>query len=149
MIKKISIEVISSLLVLLFVYAAVSKLLDYGNFKFQLGHSPYLANIAGFVSWSLPATEIIAVLLLAVKQSRLIGLYVSFFLMLLFTGYIYIMLNFSYYIPCSCGGILSKMSWSDHFYFNIAFTFLSFAGILMEIYTGAVNNPEETKNIAQ
>src|SRR5690606_21323683 len=115
---------IASLLILLFVYAGISKLLDYDTFKFQLGRSPYVTNMAGFVAWALPAGEIIIAVLLIFQRTRLLGLYASFSLMLLFTGYIYTMLNFSHYIPCSCGGVLSEMSWMQHLIFNIVFTIL-------------------------
>ncbi len=132
MTRKTILGIISALLVLLFAYAGLSKLLDYNTFKFQLGRSPYVTGIAGFVAWALPVCEIIIVLLLIIQRTRLLGLYASFFLMLLFTGYIYAMLHFSYYIPCSCGGILSKMSWSQHLVFNVVFVFIALAGILLE-----------------
>ena len=130
--KKITVEIISALLVALWAYAAISKLLDYGTFKFQLGRSPYVTNMAGFVAWFLPLTELTVATLLIINKTRLLGLYSSFFLMLLFTGYIYAMLHFSYYIPCSCGGILSKMDWKTHFEFNVAFTILPVVGILLD-----------------
>jgi len=124
-------EIIAGLLALLFAYAAISKLLDYETFKFQLGKSPYVNGLAGFIAWALPCIEIAVVLLLLFKKSRLAGLYASFFLMLFFTGYIYAILKFSYYIPCSCGGILSSMSWKEHLIFNIAFTLLALTAILL------------------
>lgn len=125
------IDIISALLVLLFAYAAVSKLADYETFKFQLGRSPYVTKMAGFIAWALPLAELIIVALLLIKRTQLIGLYASFFLMALFTGYIYAMLHFSYYVPCSCGGVLSMMSWNQHLLFNIVFTALAFTGILI------------------
>jgi uncharacterized membrane protein YphA (DoxX/SURF4 family) len=62
---------------------------------------------------------------------RLIGLYASFFFMILFTGYIVAILRFSSYIPCSCGGILQKMSWTQHLIFNIGFLLLAVIAILL------------------
>lgn len=129
--RKLTVEIIVALLVLLWAYAAISKLLDYKTFAFQLGKSPYVTGIADFIAWALPVGELITVILLLNKKTRLIALYGSFFLMLLFTGYIYIMLHYSYYIPCSCGGILSKMSWQQHFIFNMAYTFIALTGILI------------------
>jgi hypothetical protein len=131
--KSVAIEVISSLLILLFVYAALSKLRDYETFKSQLVKSPYISNMADFIAWSIPSGELTISILLAFKQTRLIGLYSSFFLMLVFTGYIYAMLHFSYFVPCSCGGVLSQMSWNQHFIFNIAFSVLSLLGIILTL----------------
>jgi MFS family permease len=143
--RKNYIELIASLLVLLFMYAAVSKLLDYEKFVYQLGKSPYIENYAHTVAWSIPAGEILISLALLFQRSRLLGLYASFGIMLMFSIYIYVMLNYSYYVPCSCGGVLSKMSWQQHFWFNIAFTLLALTGILLTI----MRSRPKTKNTPQ
>jgi hypothetical protein len=130
--RRISLEIISSLLILLFVYAAVSKLLDYSTFKLQLGKSPFITAFAPTIAWALPIGEILVGLALASKRTRLLGLYASLFLMTMFSTYIYTMLHYSYYIPCSCGGILSQMGWTTHFWFNIGFVAFSITGILLQ-----------------
>ncbi len=129
--RKTIVNIISTLLVILWTYAAISKLLDYKTFVFQLGRSPYITGMANTVAWLLPLGELSVTALLIMKPARLIGLYASFFLMLLFTGYIYIMLHYSYYVPCSCGGILSHMSWDQHFIFNTCFTLLALLAIVL------------------
>jgi hypothetical protein len=103
-------EVAASLLILLFTYAALTKLFDYQNFLSQLGNSPFLVGKSRLVSIIIPFSEIGISLLLCLRRTRLAGFYSSFFLMLLFSEYIYLILHFSYYIPCSCGGVLSKMN---------------------------------------
>src|ERR1700722_2425403 len=125
-------EIVTCLLVILFTYAALSKLLDYGTFRFQLGRSPYLTKMAGMVAWAMPTAELVTVSLLVIPRSRQAGLYASFFLMLLFSGYIYAMLHFSYYVPCSCGGVLSMMTWNQHLVFNIFFTLIALTGIILQ-----------------
>jgi len=129
-------EIIAALLVFLFLYAAVSKLLDLDKFVYQLGQSPFITNISRFVAWAIPSAEILVSIALIIRRTRLAGLYLSLFLMLLFTGYIYMMLQYSSYLPCSCGGILSAMSWKQHFVFNLAVTALSLLGITAQ-HTGA------------
>lgn len=131
MTRKIALETISILFIILWVYAGLSKLMDFSHFKMQLGQSPYIENYASVIVWVLPLGELTLACLLISKKTRLIGLYLSFLLMLLFTGYIYAMLNFSYYKSCSCGGILSRMSWNVHLAFNIAFSVLGIIGILL------------------
>lgn len=131
--KKITIvEVIAALLVFLFIYAALSKLLEFDKFKYQLSQSPFIANSSRFIVWVIPFVEILISVLLISKRTRFAGLYLSFFLMLLFTGYLFIMLKYSSYLPCSCGGVLSYMSWKQHFVFNLVFTGLSLSGIMMQ-----------------
>ena len=124
-------EIISILFIILWVYASISKILDYNNFKFQLGRSPYIAHISTLIAIALPMGEIIIAFLLLFKQTRSLGIYASFFLMFLFTGYIYAMLHYSFFVPCSCGGILNRMDWNTHFIFNIFFTFLALIGIIV------------------
>jgi hypothetical protein len=126
------VEIISNLLVLLFMYAAVSKLLDYQTFKVQLSKSPFITQFAGITAWALPIGEILVAVALTFKATRLVGLYASLFLMTMFTAYIYAMLNYSYYIPCSCGGVLSKMTWGQHLWFNLFFVAISIIGILFQ-----------------
>ena len=130
--RNLIIEIISGLLILLFVYTAVSKLLDFPIFRVQLSKSPFINPYANAVAWTLPAGEILVALALTFKRTRLLGLYASLFLMTMFTAYIYTMLHYSYYIPCSCGGILSKMGWNEHLWFNAGFVLLSIIGIILQ-----------------
>ncbi|HYE53970.1 MAG TPA: MauE/DoxX family redox-associated membrane protein [Chitinophagaceae bacterium] len=131
--RRTVVEFISSLLVLLFVYTAVSKLLDYQTFKLQLSKSPFITDFASVTAWSLPAGELLVAAALMFGRTRLLGLYASLFLMTMFTAYIYAMLNYSYDLPCSCGGVLAKMSWTQHLWFNGGFVVLSIVGIVLHV----------------
>lgn len=130
--KERLVLVVSYLFILLFVYAAMSKLLDYENFKVQLGQSPLLSAYAGSIVWAIPFLEFIIAVLLSAKRYRLFGLYTSLGLMVLFSSYIYLILNYSSYVPCSCGGILEKMNWEEHLYFNLFFTLLSLIALAIQ-----------------
>ena len=129
--RQVIVEIISFLFIILFVYAALNKLLDVEKFRVQIGQSPLLTSIAPLVAWFIPIVEIAVALMLAFPKSRLLGLYASFSLMLMFTIYIVAILNFSDHIPCSCGGVLEKMGWREHLIFNIGFVLLGLLGILM------------------
>ncbi len=124
-IKQIVIEIICVLYILLFVYAAVSKLVEFENFQIQIAQSPLLTAYAGFISIAVLVVELLIAILLSVAKTRILGLYMSFTLMLLFSIYIFMILNYSPSIPCSCGGILENMGWKDHLVFNLGFTLLS------------------------
>ncbi len=129
--REIIYELICFLLILLFVYAALNKLLDFENFQVQLGQSPMLSAFAGWVSYSVPVSEILISLLLCFKKYRRLGLFASLCLMVMFTAYILIILNFSPFVPCSCGGIIEKLTWDQHLVFNIVFVLLAVAGIVL------------------
>ena len=130
-IKNSIIETISIMYVLLFIYAAVSKLLDFENFQVQLGQSPLLSAFASWVSWGVPIIEILIALTLLIPRYRLVGLFAAFSLMVMFTTYIIIILNFSSFVPCSCGGILEKLGWTEHLVFNSLFILLGVMGLLL------------------
>jgi len=130
--RNVIIEIITTSLVLLFVYAAISKLLDYNKFKIQVGKSPLLTSFSAFVVIGIPAFELLLSILLVMKGTRLLALYGSLFLMTLFTAYLIAILNFSYYIPCSCGGILQGLSWKTHIIFNTVFIIITGVAITLQ-----------------
>lgn len=106
-------------------------MLDYEQFKVQLGLSPVLTMFSDWVAWCVPVVEILVVGLLANARFRLTGLYASFGLMVLFSCYIIAITRFSEYIPCSCGGILQNITWNQHLVINIFFLLLGAAGVLL------------------
>lgn len=129
--KQFFVDLVTFLLVFLFVYAAVSKLIDFQQFQIQLLKSPLLHVIAVPVSVLTPIAEILIAVMLCFGSMKLIGLYASFSIMLIFTFYIVAITRFSSYVPCSCGGILQKMSWNQHLVFNIVFTILALSAALL------------------
>jgi hypothetical protein len=129
--RLLFVQVVSYLYILLFVYASISKLLDFENFQVQLAQSPLLSAYAGTIAPLVIFTELFIVLLLCLDKTRLTGLYGSFFLMVAFTVYIYLILNYSDFIPCSCGGIIEKLGWTEHLIFNIVFALLALAAIII------------------
>lgn len=126
------VEIISALLIILFIYTGINKMMDFAKFKYEMGRSPFIQNMAGFIAYTLPPGELLISLVLIIKRTRLLGLYISFVIMALFTGYIWLMLNYAYDLPCSCGGIISKMSWDEHLRFNSVFTGLALIGIMLQ-----------------
>ena len=119
------VEGIAIAYVLLFIYAATSKLLDFETFSVQLAQSPLLSAYAGIIAWLVPGIELAIAVLLTLKRFRTSALYAAFTLMVMFTAYIFIILNFSDFIPCSCGGVLEKLSWTQHLIFNVVFILLA------------------------
>ncbi|CAM4359022.1 MauE/DoxX family redox-associated membrane protein [Gillisia limnaea] len=139
--KNLMVEIISYLFIVLFVYAAVSKLLDFEQFRVQVGQSPLINTLGDYVAWGVPVVEISISLLFFFSKLRLIGLWASFFLMSIFSAYIILVLNFADAIPCSCGGVIASLSWKEHLVFNIGWLLLALLGIFLSHKT------KEPKNI--
>jgi len=120
----ILVEILAFMFIFLFMYAAVSKLIDIQKFRVQISQSPMLTNISGFISVFVPLIEIGVSVLMIFARTRLLGFIGFFALMVMFTTYIYIIMNYSEHVPCSCGGILQSMGWRDHLVFNSVFVAL-------------------------
>lgn len=126
------IETTAVLFIILFLYTAISKLMQYSVFKEQIAISPLLAPVAPIVSALLPWIELAVVILLIVPRWRKKGLYASLALMNAFTAYIVAILTFSKDIPCSCGGIIDQLSWNQHIVFNSVFILLGLIAVILE-----------------
>ena len=122
---------VSYFFMLLFVYASISKILDFNNFQVQLSQSPIVSAYADIISYIVLTAELVISGLLIFQTTRLLGLYLSMGMMVSFTVYIYIILNYSEFIPCSCGGILEKLGWTEHLIFNIVCILLALTSIII------------------
>jgi len=129
--KRTLVDIITYLYILLFLYAATSKLIEYDKFQLQISKSPIITDFSSILVWMVPALEIIISIMLLINRTLMLGLYAAFGLMCLFTAYIYAILNYTDFIPCSCGGVLEKLGWTEHMIFNIAFVVLAIIGILL------------------
>lgn len=127
-----AIEGIAILFMALFGLTAVDKLIHFERFYTELGKSPFLAPYALVVAWATPIIELAVTLMLGINRWRLLGLYISVFLMSLFSAYIYLLLNYSYYTPCLCSAALENLSWEEHLVFNLAFLALAIIGVLLK-----------------
>ena len=118
------------LTILLFMYTAVSKLLDYEKFVFQMQLAPiaWMDAWAPIIAWVLPLVEIAVVILLYKQQTRIWGMRIALMLMLCFEVYIIWMKvlesQTGIHLPCTCGGIISTMGWNTHLLFNAIFILL-------------------------
>jgi uncharacterized membrane protein YphA (DoxX/SURF4 family) len=131
--RQVLLECISALLILLFLYASLSKFMDFYTFTGEMMNQPLPHPLSRFMIWFIPITEILMCFALLFERTRLLGLYTSFGFMTLFTIYsIFILFNFFGRIPCSCGGVIKKLTWKQHVVFNLFFMALSVWGIILQ-----------------
>lgn len=134
--KQILIEIIVVLLVIMFLYASFSKYADFQNFIYAMHNQPFPGWFENILVVVIPPVEIAISILLMIKKTRMIGLTGATVLMTFFTLYVgAVIANFFPYVPCSCGGILSRLDWSDHFIFNLFFLGLSLLGLYLNSYS--------------
>jgi uncharacterized membrane protein YphA (DoxX/SURF4 family) len=130
--KATIVETIAVLFIILFLYTGISKLMEHSVFKEQIAESPILKPVSYLIAWALPLLEFIVALMLIIPRWRLKGLYASLYLMIAFTIYIGTIMTFNKELPCSCGGIISLLSWNGHLLFNTIFILLAFIGVRLE-----------------
>lgn len=128
--KDFYLEIITWLLFILFIYTASDKLIHYKQTTSSMNNQPFDNKYTPLLVFGIPLAEYIVAALLISKRTLFIGLCSFLTLMLLFTGYI-ILIKINYYgrIPCSCGGVISSMNWTQHFFFNLFFILLAMCGI--------------------
>ena len=131
--KETLITAICGLFILLFFYTAFSKWMDFGEFEHQMANQPFDRKYLNLLLYGLPSLEILTALLLIPPQTRLISLWSCLLLMVAFTFYI-VLIKLNYYgrIPCSCGGVIRHLSWTQHLIFNVFFLALAVTGVILE-----------------
>ena len=125
-------EAIVALLVFLFSYTGIDKYWNNGQFRNALLNSILLKQLAQPISLILPGVEIILVIILTIPGTRLFGLKVTIVLLAIFTIYIIYMIMNAPHLPCSCGGIISKLSWKQHIFLNIIFIAFAYVAIKLK-----------------
>jgi len=122
------------LITLLFVYAAVSKLIDFERFKAEMHNQVFTKTMTNLLIWTLPLMELLTSLFLAFEKTRLFGMMVAAVLMACFTMYTgAVILHFFPRVPCSCGGIFNTMGWTAHFIINLCCLGLLIVVLWLEI----------------
>lgn len=132
--SKILIQItraIRYLLIFLFTYTGLSKLVDHNTFVTSILLSPVLHDQALIIAWIVPMIELLIVALLLSNKYMRTGLLCSLIMMIGFTIYIAYMILFLKNLPCSCGGILKELSWSHHILLNSCFILLITISLLI------------------
>ncbi|RVT98482.1 hypothetical protein EOD41_16980 [Mucilaginibacter limnophilus] len=121
---------LGSTLLLVFLYTAMSKLLNFEEFRGQMQKQPFSPTVRELVVWTIPPVEILTAALLAYEKTRRTGFSLATGLLVGFTAYIGLILTGRFgRIPCTCGGVISAMSWPVHFAFNMFLLLVSSTGI--------------------
>lgn len=121
------------LLIVLWIYAGTSKLLNYEQTKTEMMHQIFDASFSGVLAWLVPVTELVAGLLIAVPLTAKYGLLLSVCLLSVFTIYILGgLLHYYETMPCSCGGVIRHMNWTQHFLFNLFFLTLNGIALIIQ-----------------
>ena len=113
-------QVIVSMLTLLWIYAAISKLGNPHTTILQMQKQPLPSWSIKVLAMGIPIVELGIAALLNIHKTRFMGLAASTVLLSLFSLYIVYVLSLDQKnIPCSCGGIIGQLGWKAHLFFNL------------------------------
>jgi len=128
----IFVSIIAALLIALFVYTALSKVMQLHRFQIALRSSPWLREYSRQLAWGIPGIELVLAAGLLILRFRERALLFSGILLLVFTLYIGGMLLFTEKLPCGCGGVIEALDWQQHLVLNIVLTLLAFLAWYLE-----------------
>lgn len=131
--KETWLRIISGLIGAMFFYAALSKLVDYEQSNWEMRNQVFTDFVADVLTWLVPSIEILLVMGLNYRPTRIFGLWASLGLLTVFTVYIILVLGKVFdRVPCSCGGVIGQLSYDWHMVFNFAFITLAIIGLWIE-----------------
>ncbi|SHG64876.1 MauE/DoxX family redox-associated membrane protein [Pedobacter caeni] len=123
---------ITAILILLWAYSSISKFRDLSRFRRGLKNQVFPKWMGEILFWTLPVTELMLIMLLWLPDTRLLGMYISAFLMLSFTIYVGgAVYGFYDRYPCPCGGIFRGMRWNTHLKVNFILSCIAISGLLL------------------
>lgn len=110
-----------------FFYSGVDKLENFDQFVNNFSKSPFAPHVyLEGLSALLIFFEIGFALMLLIRKTQYHALIGFGFLSLIFTTYIALMIFYSPFLPCSCGGIVDFLSWAEHLILTLVLTLSSF-----------------------
>jgi|ADGO01.1.fsa_nt_gi putative oxidoreductase len=130
--RKLIIELISFLLMSLFLYVAFSKWFAFRTFKNEIDNQPFPNWLTPWIIYSIPPLLVLIAIAVMFERTRRVGFLASLILMSAFSLYnAAVLLKFFAYIPCSCGGISKELNWTQQLYINLFFVVISLVGLLL------------------
>ena len=123
----------STLLILLWTYTGLDKLIRFGESRKSFHNQTFPAELAEVLAYSVPMVELLIALLLLSSVTRWWGYLGSILLLSVFTTYVGLIWVGAFpRVPCNCAGILVSLGWAEHFFLNLGFIGVAVWGMRSE-----------------
>lgn len=130
--KKLALEGIIALLILLYLYTGLTQLLAYKFFHGNIYNQPIFQWSKPILVYLIPGAQLLIAAGLLFERTRKLALWSSLGLLTMFTVYIILIIsNALARVPCTCGGVISSFTWPQHLMFNISFMILNAVALLL------------------
>ncbi|WP_111672704.1 MauE/DoxX family redox-associated membrane protein [Algoriphagus litoralis] len=127
------VEVSALLLSFLYAYTAIAKIYDWQETKLAMYNQVVPDWSKDLLLFGIPGLEMVLAVMLLVPKFRRFGFRLSTLMMGLFTTYVaWVWFGLAGRVPCSCGGIISSLTWGQHLILNLVFLGISVFGIWVE-----------------
>ncbi len=124
-------EICCMALLCMYIFASIGKWIDLPGFQQQVANIYYLEAYAPAIAIVMPVLHVIAAFLLIADKTRLIGLYISLFILMGYTAFIGLnILKYFGPAPCNCVGIWHTVGWEEHYYINWALIFINVIALM-------------------
>lgn len=121
------------LLILLWIYTGLDKILRYGESRKAFHNQTFPAELAEALSYLVPGVELLLALLLLFSVTRRWGYLGSLLLLTVFITYVGLIWVGAFpRVPCNCAGLIDSMGWAEHFWMNVGLIGLAVWGMQLE-----------------
>ncbi|WP_184497096.1 MauE/DoxX family redox-associated membrane protein [Algoriphagus iocasae] len=115
-------KIASTLLILLWTYTGLDKLIQFEASRKAFLNQPMPNELEEVLAYVIPVSELLLALLLLFSITRWWGYLGSILLLTVFTTYVGLIWVGAFpRVPCNCAGILESLGWAEHFVLNLGF----------------------------
>lgn len=126
-------RVLSSLLILVWIYTGLEKLIRFEQSRKAFHNQTFPAELAEILSYSVPIAELLLALLLLFSITRWWGYLGSILLLTVFLTYVGLIWVGAFpRVPCNCAGIIENLGWGAHFILNMVLIGAAVLGLRLE-----------------
>ena len=126
-------KVLASILIGIFGYTGLDKVIRFKDSRRAFHNQAFPAELAEFLTFSIPVVELLIALLLLFSVTRWWGYLGSILLLTVFITYVGLIWVGAFpRVPCNCAGILESLGWAEHFWMNLGLIGISIYGIWIE-----------------
>jgi uncharacterized membrane protein YphA (DoxX/SURF4 family) len=123
-------KIASTLLILLWTYTGLDKLIQFEGSRKAFHNQTFPGELAEVLAYAIPISELLLALLLLFSVTRWWGYLGSILLLTVFTTYVGLIWVGAFpRIPCNCAGILESMGWEAHFWLNCSLIVICILGL--------------------
>lgn len=138
------VEIICTLIFLLFLYSGLSKFIAFDDFIRSMYKQVFPIWMAKILIWVIPFSELIIAAMIMFEKTRIKALYYFIGLMTLFTCYTTaVLFRLFMRVPCPCGGVIKQLDWKQHFFLNLFFILIAIASICLIKRSPSYNDSRE------